>query len=171
MKPLVLYYSRTGSNKTMAEAIAKAIVADCHEIVDCRNRGGALGFLRSGYDAYRRKLTEIELKVHPEAYDPIIIGNPVWAGRMTPAVRTFLTNHSMTGKQLAFFSVSGDGTAEGAFDEMKRLAAGAVVHETLVIAEKDLRAGNHAMQIQDFVRRLEDSVARGPTSTHPPESD
>lgn len=138
----------------MAEAIAKGIAADCSEIVDCRNRKGVLGFLRSGHDAYRRKLTQIELKTDPGAYDPIIIGTPIWAGRMTPAVRTFLNKYRLAGKQLAFFSVSGDGTAARAFDEMKRLAAGGVVHETLAIAQKTLEAGNHAQQIQDLVQRL-----------------
>jgi len=160
MRPLVVYYSRTGSNKTMAEAIAKAIAGDCSEIVDCRKRNGVLGFLRSGSDACRRKLTHIELKVDPAAHDLIIIGTPIWAGRMTPAARTFLTNYKLTGKQLAFFSVSGGGTAEEAFDEMKRLAPSAVVHETLAIAKKDLEAGNYAQEIQNFVHKLGGSGSR-----------
>jgi len=153
LKPLVVYYSRTGSNKTLAETVAKAVGAECHEIVDRKNRKGLLGFLRSGSDAFRRKLTRIELKVEPAGYDPIIVGTPVWAGRMTPAVRTFLTNYALSGKQLYFFSVSNGGAAD-VFEEMKRLAAGAVVRECLAVRRKDLVAGNRAQQIQAFVRAI-----------------
>ena len=51
MKVLVAFYSRTGSTKLVAEAIAQALNADVEEIKDKKDRNGIFGFLKSGYEA------------------------------------------------------------------------------------------------------------------------
>ena len=45
MKVLVVYYSRTGNTKFVAEAIAQSLEADIEEIKDGKNRMGVFGFL------------------------------------------------------------------------------------------------------------------------------
>ena len=60
MKALVVYYSRTGNTKHVAEMIAGALKADLEELVDKRGREGFLGYLRSGRDAIRDKTTELK---------------------------------------------------------------------------------------------------------------
>jgi len=86
MKTLVAFYSRDGHTKRVAEIIANALNAELDEIVDKKPRKGFLGFLRAGYDATRRKTTEISFTKNPTDYDIVVIGTPVWNSRVTPAI-------------------------------------------------------------------------------------
>ncbi|MCD6363048.1 MAG: flavodoxin family protein [Synergistetes bacterium] len=55
MKTLVVVYSRTGITLSLAKKIARELQADLEIIRDNVNRKGVLGFLRSGYEAVRKK--------------------------------------------------------------------------------------------------------------------
>jgi len=104
MKTLVIYYTRTGNAKFMAETIAAELRADMEEVIDLKNRQGKLAFLPAGRDAMRGKETEIaQTKRTPNDYDLIIIGQPVWAGSPTPAIRTYLNKNALSGKKVALF--------------------------------------------------------------------
>jgi len=59
LKTLVVYYSRTGNAKFMAETIAAELGSDLEEVIDLRNRQGKLAFLPAGRDAMRGRETEI----------------------------------------------------------------------------------------------------------------
>jgi len=113
MRTLVVYYTRTGNTKFAAETIAAEIGADIEEVVDLKNRQGKLAFISSGRDAMQGKETEIaQTKRTPTDYDLIIIGQPVWAGSPTPAIRTYLNKNDLSGKKVAlFFSDVGLGKA------------------------------------------------------------
>ena len=99
MKTLVAYYSRSGNTRFVAQKIAEGLNADLCEIVDKKNRNGKWGFLTGGYSAFREKQTEIEVKKSVDAYDLVIVGSPVWAGKITPAIRTFLVRENLSDKQ------------------------------------------------------------------------
>jgi flavodoxin len=104
MKTLVIYYTRTGNSKFTAETIAAELGADIEEIVDLKNRQGRLAFLPAGKDAMQGKETEIaQTKRNPTDYDLIIVGQPVWAGSPTPAIRTYLNRNDLSGKKVAVF--------------------------------------------------------------------
>lgn len=103
MKKLVAYYSRTGNMRFVAEKIAKQLDADLCEIVDKKNRQGKLNYLPAGRDAMKEKLTEIEVPKPIEGYDFVVVGSPVWAGKITPAIRTFLVSNDFSNKQVALF--------------------------------------------------------------------
>ena len=102
MKTLVAFYSRDGNTKRVAEIIAKALNADIDEIKDKKSRKGIIGFLRAGYDATRGKTTEINFSKKPADYDVVILGGPVWNGRVTPAVRTYLLKNRDSVKKSCF---------------------------------------------------------------------
>ena len=114
MKTLVIYYTRTGNAKFMAETIAAELGADIEEVIDLRNRQGKLAFLPAGRDAMRGKETAIaQTKRTPTDYDLIIIGQPVWAGSPTPAIRTYIEKNDLSRKKVAlFFSDSSDQAVE-----------------------------------------------------------
>ena len=64
---LVVYYSRTGSTRKVADYIAKQLSADMEMIIDMKKRSGAFGFVIGGMDALMRKETKIvyvNLKLH-----------------------------------------------------------------------------------------------------------
>lgn len=104
MKTLVVFYSRSGTTKRVAQEVAKALNADIDELIDKKSRKGFLGFLRAGYDATRGKTTEIEFEKDPYDYDLVIVGTPIWNGRVTPAIRTYLLQNREKIKNAAFFS-------------------------------------------------------------------
>ena len=114
LKTLVVYYSRTGNAKFMAETIAAELGSDLEEVIDLRNRQGKLAFLPAGRDAMRGRETEIaQTKRSPAECDLIVIGQPVWAGSPTPAIRTYLSKNDLSGKKVAlFFSDSSDQAVE-----------------------------------------------------------
>ena len=104
MKALVIYYTRTGNTKFVAETVAAKLGAEIEEVIDLKNRQGKLAFLPAGRDAMRGKETEIaQTKRTPTDYDLIVIGQPVWAGSPTPAIRTYLNKNDLSGKKVALF--------------------------------------------------------------------
>ena len=119
MKTLVVYYSKTGNTKYVAQKIAEQLKAELSEITDKQNRKGKLNFLKSGYESIKEKLTEIEVSKKIDDYDFVIIGSPVWAGKIPPAIRTFLVKNDFGRKKIAFFVTVGGDKPQKALNAMK----------------------------------------------------
>jgi flavodoxin len=121
LKSLVVYYSRSGNARFVAETIAAEVGADVEEIIDLKKRSGVLGFLIGGSDARRGKETKISpITKSPANYELIIVGTPVWAGRPTPAITTYLKKNDLSGKKVAVFFTRG-GKKIVAIDQTKAL--------------------------------------------------
>src|SRR5580704_6888401 len=87
-KVLVVYFSRTGTTRLLAQAMAKMLAADLEEICDFSNRKGVGGYLRSLADIIMKRPVEIVPAGRDvTAYDLIVIGTPVWAGSVSAPVR------------------------------------------------------------------------------------
>ncbi len=133
MKSLVMYYSRTGNAKFVAETIASELGSDIEEIVDLKKRAGKLGWLSGGKDSMQEKETKIApTKIVPADYDLIVIGTPIWAWRPTPAIRTYIANNDFSGKKVAlFFTIASD--VKQAVEKTKALLPDAVVVSNIVL--------------------------------------
>jgi len=155
MKILVAYYSRTGTTRTVGEAIAKELDADCDEIVDLKKRAGLrpIRFLIAGRDAMSKKLTSIRFERSADDYDLIVIGTPVWAGKMTPAVRTYLGIQRLDGKRVAFFCTDGGGHKK-VFEEMRKLVPNSVFVGALGIPAGKVKSGAYVEKVKQFVDDL-----------------
>lgn len=105
-KILVVYYSKTGNTERVAKDMAEKLNANVEKIVDKKGRSGILGYIFSGRDAMKKRLTEIETKIDPGNYDLVIVGTPVWGWNMVPAVRTYLEQVKERLKKVAFFTTS-----------------------------------------------------------------
>ncbi|MBP1912836.1 flavodoxin family protein [Thermococcus stetteri] len=139
MKTLVVFYSRSGTTKRVAEELAKALNADVDEVIDKKSRRGIIGFLRAGYDATRGKTTEIEFTKDPSNYDLVIVGIPVWNGRVTPAIRTYLLRNRGRIKGAVFFATCA-GRAGMCLEQMEELYGDkALLKKTIV--KKELEKG------------------------------
>jgi flavodoxin len=158
MKRLVVYYSRTGTTKELGEAIAQALGADTDEIIDQKQRMGKIAFIRAGKDAMGGKLTKIEVKRNPEEYDVIIIGTPIWASRVTPAVRTYLTTYNFSGKQLFFFITQQGESRDRAFTQMQELTPESDHIGTFGIQQKVVEAGEYQEQLESLVAQITDKA-------------
>ena len=90
---LCIYYSRTGNTKKAMEEIASALDAELAELWDDADRSGWRGWLRCGLDAMRkstRPVRPIETQKPLGEYRLVILGTPVWAGRYSAVMRSFL---------------------------------------------------------------------------------
>jgi flavodoxin len=106
-KVLVVYYSREGHTKLVAEQMAKKFNADLEQLIDKKKRTGLIGVSSAGKDAVAGNLTSLEpLKRNPQDYDIILIGTPSWFGNLTPAVRTFIKENDLSGKKVGLFGTA-----------------------------------------------------------------
>lgn len=90
---LCIYYSRTGNTKKAMEEIASALDAELVELGDDVDRSGWKGWLRCGLDAMRkntRPVAPVETARPLGEYRLVILGTPVWAGRTSAVMRSFL---------------------------------------------------------------------------------
>lgn len=161
MKTLVVYYTRSGNTKTIGETIVKELGSEFDEIIDKKKRKGKIGWLRSGKDAAQEKLTEIEVQKNPGDYELIIIGTPVWAGNMTPAARTYLTNHAsnLNGKKIAFFTTSGGQEGgEKALEKLEELTEQLVPNSEIVaklyVLENEVKSESYDEKVKSFIESI-----------------
>ena len=107
---LCIYYSRTGNTKRVMETIAKEMDAELLALTDGVERSGLRGWLRSGMDAMRKDCPDVlpfETERKLENYRLVIVGTPVWAGRCSSVIRSFLKNHGGEMKRVAYVLTRG----------------------------------------------------------------
>ena len=140
MKSLVVYYSRSGNTRFVAEKISQKIGGDIEEVIDKKRRKGPLGFVIGGFDATRGRKTDIaEMKKSPRDYDLIVVGTPMWNKRTTPAVRTYLEDYKFSEKRVALFCTNNGSKSERVFKTLKEIMHGCIFVGELAIsnAQKD----------------------------------
>jgi len=152
MKTLVAYYSKTGNTRRLAEAIAKELCCDIDEIHDKRYRSGLIGWFSGNRDAFRKFPTDIEFKIDPAEYDLVIIGTPIWAFCITPAIRTYFTRNIEKLNNVAFFLSSRGLGIKRAFKDMEALSKTPVATFELHSSGigKDINVEKNIDQIKEF---------------------
>ena len=86
----VVYFTRTGTSKRVAEKIAEKLSVATVEIVDNKIWGGPMGFMRGAYYAAKNKEVSIKVEGKISDEDEIIMVSPIWVGNLVPALSTFL---------------------------------------------------------------------------------
>lgn len=156
-KILVVYYSRTGTTKKVAQDIASKLKADIEEIIDKKDRSGLAGLEACDKDAKSEKLTELaEMKTNPKDYDLIIIGTPVWDSTVSTPVRTYLVKYkaSLPGK-IAFFTTARVTKADKIVKIMENIIGKTAVSFTgFSSLLGDLSRKHKIKKIQEFVNSL-----------------
>jgi flavodoxin len=127
VKSLVVYYTRSGNTKFVAETIAAELGSDLEEIVDLKKRAGKLGWILAGKDSTQEKETKIApIKLSPTDYDLIVIGTPIWAWKPTPAIRTYIAKNNLSGKKVALF-LTMDSDSKQAVEKTKALLPNSIL--------------------------------------------
>jgi flavodoxin len=155
MRFLVVYYSRTGNTKKVAEVISRTLSCDIEELNDEQKRKGFIGYMRSGREAMKKeKITLSELKNQPKNYDLVIIGTPIWAFTMSSPIRTFLEQYKADLPKVAFFSTSDSTPGEKTFSYMQEVC-GKQPQNILSVTKKDLTTDIYKEQIKQFINKLQ----------------
>lgn len=124
MKTLIVYYSLEGNTKMVAEMIADKIDADLLELKPVKNypTGRVSKYLWGGKSAVMGDTPELEkYDIELSLYDMIIFGTPVWASTLTPPLRTFIRQNTLTDKTVAAFACTASESAGKTFDELEAL--------------------------------------------------
>jgi flavodoxin len=158
MKSLVVYYTRTGNTKFVAETIAAEMGSDIEEVVDLKNRQGKLGWMSAGRDGTAGKETQIAQTTRvPSDYDLVIIGTPIWAWRPSAAIRTYLGKNDFSGRKLALFFTM-DSNLKQAVEKTKSLAPNAVFVGDIAVAKALENKEETAKKIADWCNTLKTKV-------------
>ena len=154
MTYFVVYYSRTGNNRTIAEQIANALSADIDEIIDKKNRQGKLNWLLAGRDSRSGKLTEIEYQKNPRDYDTVIIGSPIWAWNPIPPLRTYLQQVDLSGKRVAFFICSKSDAYLTIFPQLVEMTPGSDHISNFGILEGRFKNEDYRLDLEAFIEKI-----------------
>ena len=153
-RALVVYYSRTGMTKKVAEAIADELGCDLEELIDKKKRRGPVGFAVAAKDAALKKAARIEEpQKDPASYDLVVVGTPVWANTMSCAARTYFDRTKDTLPDVAFFVTTAHSGIDRTFRHMKD-AAGKAPVATLSLFAKEVRRDEHRDKVKAFVGKL-----------------
>jgi flavodoxin len=150
MKSLVVYYSRTGNTKFVAEEVAAELGADLEEIVDLKSRNGRLGWLSASRDATGNRITEIaETQRNPADYDLVVLGTPVWAWSPSAAVKSYIAKRDLSGMTVALFFTM-DNNPRGAVEKTKKLLPNSTVVGELVLAKPTANKDETKKKIEEW---------------------
>jgi flavodoxin len=153
MKILIVFYSRTGITKKVAETLQKELSCDIEEIISVKNRAGAIGWIISGKEGSGRELGEIKpTRKNPSEYDLVIVGTPVWVS-MSSLLRTYLTKNANNFKNLAAFCTMG-GNCGKTFGDIEDVCKTKLL-ATMAIREKDVKKGDISNKIKNFAQSLQ----------------
>ena len=129
-KTLIVYYSRTGNTKVVAELIQEKLGGDLFQIETQEQRPSN----------YRKEVEqneeEQESNVLPELkskisnfnqYDRIFIGAPTWNMALPQAILTFMDSYEFEGKKVIPFNTNGGYGTGSTFNQIKFGVQGAEV--------------------------------------------
>lgn len=138
MKTLIAYFSYTGHTRGIALQVKGLADGDLFEIrpaeaysrdYDTTERQGR----KQTHDGYRPKLAEQAENL--DSYDVILLGTPNWFNTIAPPVAAFLADNNFSGKKIAVFCTNGGGGLGHIAADVKKLARGAKVLESLNLYE------------------------------------
>jgi len=150
MKTLIVFYSRTGTTKKIAQELAKIVKADIEEIVPFENYYGIFGYIKASIGAVFKKIPLIKTKKNPFLYNLVVIGTPIWVGTMASPIRTYLTKNKF--KKVAFFCTRGGSKVEKTFREMEKLSYKPIT--ILALKTKEVKNNLYKKQVMEFCERL-----------------
>ena len=125
-KTLVVYYSTTGNTKAVCEVISKELGADLVEIKDLKNdpdsigkavsggmmkmkKGGASAGMKGEMPPMSKLVMDTEISpsnIDFSKYSKVVIGSPIWMGKLTPAVNKLLDTYKLANKKVVLLTTS-----------------------------------------------------------------
>ena len=158
VKPLAIFYTRTGITRKVAERISGLLKCDIEEMVDLKNTSDVLGYFSSGMDATLKKLTVIkEPKNDPSSYDVVISGTPVWADTMSTSIRTYISENNERLRRVAFFCTYGGSGVRATLRAREELC-GTKPLASLELRTREVANEEHVQKCTTFVNEIDSAV-------------
>lgn len=160
MKTLIVYYSLEGNTDHAAKAIAADLGADLLRIepVKAYPTGGFRKYFWGGKSAVMAETPRLQpYDFRGDRYDRVILGFPVWAGNVTPPLRTFVEENreALRGRRVAAFACQSGASAEKALGKLKAcLGVGALEAELVLIDPMAKPSPENDARLRAFCDRL-----------------
>lgn len=160
IKMLVIFYSETGNTKHIAESISKSFNCDIEEIKENKHRKGIFKTIIEIKDAILGNESDIcKCERDPSEYDIVIIGTPVWASHVTPAIRTYISKNKDKIKCTAFFNTHGTEKVKVSrvFKDFEKIIA-KKPKALMDISKAEIKNGDYEKKIEIFGADLIESM-------------
>jgi len=160
-KILVIYYSRSGNTKKVAEAIKNQLDADILEVIpgnDYSDYNKALEMCQTELSAIDKNGTYPPVNTSVENfdnYDFIFVCTPLWWSRMATPMQGFLYNHSnkLANKNIALAVTSHSSGISSVVSDCKRLCnSSSFVGDALWISASNL--SNTSSLVEEWISSL-----------------
>lgn len=160
MKNIIIYYSLEGNTQLAAEKLAEKLGADTLRLYPKKAypTGGFKKFFWGGKSAVMAETPALEAySFEGEKYDRVIFGFPVWAGNITPPLRSFIKENDLSGKKFAAFACQSGSGAEKAFLKLKAcLGVEQLDAELILIDPKAKPDAENERKIEEFCASLKE---------------
>lgn len=156
MKRAVIYYSLDGNTKEAAQTIAEPLGAALIELETEKPMpsGKASRILYGGMLSTMNQTPPLKpLSADPAGFDEIILGTPVWAGKIAAPVRSFLTKYAVDEKVTAVFTLSGGADDTKCLDDIRKLLHH-IRHTVMLADRKSTYAEGNAVRLKKFLAEL-----------------
>ncbi|MBN1444645.1 MAG: hypothetical protein JW957_00870 [Candidatus Omnitrophica bacterium] len=110
MKISIVFFSLSGRTKRLSELIAGYLKSEGIDAdVFCLETKETGRFIKNCMDAFRKKQVKLENMPQIAGSEFVLLGSPVWAFDIAPAMRSFLANAGLDGKKVFLFTTYGSG--------------------------------------------------------------
>ena len=159
MKTAVVYYSLTGNTAWTAGQIADTLDAD---LIGLRPQKpypdrGFRKFLRGGRSAIKGECPPLESYAFDAGlYELVVLCTPLWAGRIAPPLRTFLTEQAaaLAGKRFAFVVCCGGGKEEKSIAQLRELSGAEPEAVACLVDPKKRPSQDNDSRLAEFCRAV-----------------
>ena len=140
-KTLVIYYSRSGNTKQIADYIGEKTGGDVVRLETVKTYPSNYDEMLDTAKEEQRNGERPELKnknINITDYDTIFLGYPIWWGEIATPVYTFLDQYDLSGKKVAPFVTSGSSGLSGTPSDIKREEPNSKVLDAMSITSSTL---------------------------------
>lgn len=167
-KTVIVYYSRTGNTKAVAELIQEKVGGQLIQLETKAKRPSSYRKEVAQNEQEQNNNIKPELKTTVfdfEQNDRIFIGAPTWNMALPQAVVTFLNNHEFNGKTVIPFNTNGGYGIGSTFDQIEVGAKGSTVLEGFAVhggeetngrllAIKDVRKVEVSRELETWLKKI-----------------
>ncbi len=120
----IVFYSKNNNTKTLAELLAEKYEGRIIELKEEQKRNGLFGFLKSGFQASKRIQSKLINTPWDEITDckKLYLCSPIWAGKTTPAMNTFIANADLNNKGIVLVNIMADPDFKGLETEQEYIS-------------------------------------------------
>jgi flavodoxin len=144
-KSLIVYYSRTGLSKRLAEALRAKLGCDIDNV---RYAGrDKVSFAAAGLEAVRKATSAFAGDAHDASkYDRIFFISPVWAGSLATPIRSYMAANKDKIKAYALLATCGGSGLEGVKKDAQA-ATGKAATSAQQFLSREIRQGAYDLEM------------------------